>query len=125
MAKSHTRLSCPCCGMLTSPGRLDQDFFPVKFASVSYRSAGRDKGFYHWDHQPDVPDRGQLLASLHAKLTRCIAMLELEPGFSESKLPSASTLVQPVPMVRLFPRLRRRGNAVPTVRLNPILGPVS
>jgi len=117
--KPHTRFSCPFCGMMTSPGRLDQDF-PVKFASVTFQSGGRDKGFYHWDHQPDVPDRAQLLTALREKLTRCIDMLDLELGFPESSF-SLTSIVQPVPTVRFFPRLRYRCHAAPMVRLNPVL----
>jgi len=117
--KTHTRLSCPCCGMMTSPGRLDQDF-PVKFASVTFRSGGRDKGFYHWDHQPHIPNRLQLLSALREKLTRCIDMLDLELDLPEL-LPYSSALVQPAPTVRFFPRPWHRCHVAPVVRLNPIL----
>jgi len=106
--------------MMTSPGRLDQDF-PVKFAAVTFRSGGRDKGFYHWDHDPDVPDRDQLLAALRDKLARCIDVLDMELDFPDLLPSSTSALVQTVPTVRFSPRLRHRCHAVPMVRLNPVL----
>jgi len=118
--KTHTRLSCPCCGMMTSPGRLDQDF-PVKFAAVTFRSGGRDKGFYHWDHQPDVPNRDRILAALRDKLARCLDALDLELKSPTPLLPSVPTGFRPVPVVLTFSRLLPRSPADLIARFNPIL----
>jgi len=119
MSEIHVRLGCPVCGMLLSPGRLESDF-PLRVSTFNYESNGRGRGGYVWDHNPDLPGRAQLLEALRNKLTRCIDMLDLELDFPEPSF-SLTSIVQPAPTVRFFPRLRYRCHAAPMVRLNPVL----
>jgi len=92
MSETHVRLGCPVCGMLLSPGRLGSDF-PLRISTFVYRSDGRGRGGYVWDHDPELPDRDQLLTALRNKLARCLDALDLEIGLCpDSLFPSSSSV---------------------------------
>ena len=123
MSDTHVRLGCPVCGMLMAPGRLESDF-PFRFSSCVYRSNGRGRGGYVWNHNPLLPHRAQLLVSLRNKLFRCIDALELEIGLPLESRPFGESLalIQPTPLVRVsHPWPHRRFQPAPAVRLNPHL----